>query len=146
MAMASHHDRLPSSSEQHYSSPECSAVRQCNDILTTAVQDSILSFSSKCFSKGLISEDIHDYTLTNNSDLDKASRLIRCVHRRIKNDSSQFDVLVEVLQSDRCFETTVNALLESRGKSYWQCPLHPELLAMQLFLSCRGPCFRCSGA
>lgn len=113
--MASHHDRFPSLSDQ-YSSPEYIAVQQCTDILTTAIQDCVSSFTSICLSKGLISEDVEDYTFTNNSDLEKARRLLNCVRRRIKSDSSKFDTLVEVLQADRCFEATVNVLLEKHGK------------------------------
>lgn len=90
---------------------EHEAISQRTDLLVTAVQNCIGQFTSKCFSKGLISEDVEDFTNTNHTDMDKARRLVKNVRDGIKNDRSRFDTFVEVLREFSHLESEVETLL-----------------------------------
>ncbi len=111
--MAAHQEPLSSSSSDDGSaSPEYKAIQQSTDILVSAIQQCISTVTSRCFSKSLISEDVVDYIHTNNPDSDKASRIVTCVRRSIKNEVTKFHEFVEVLQAERYLDSAVNQLLE----------------------------------
>ncbi len=77
---------------------EFEAVKSRTHSLVTLLRNCIPTFATECLTRGLISEDVDEITSTDNTDSEKAKRLLRCVRDRIRNEPSLFYTLIDVLK------------------------------------------------
>lgn len=106
------------SSSSSDASPEYEAVRQCTPSLVEASKQCITRIASNCLAKNLISEEVYDYIHTSIPDSEKASRILKCVRGKIKNDSTKFNDFVVVLQSEKFLEDVLTQLEETHSKDF----------------------------
>ena len=92
--------------------PEYEAMLKCTDGLATTIKHCIEDCTSKCLSKGLISEEVAEFTAPSK---EKARKLVACVRDGIKAHPNHFNTFVDVMMEIRYLEIQAETLQKERG-------------------------------
>ena len=84
---------------------------ECHDLLVTGLEATVDSFSTKCYSGHLISEDaLKDVTELNIPNRKKATRVLCNVKRTIEQKHEMFEKFLSVLKELTCCDHLVEKL------------------------------------